>query len=715
MAPRALGALLALVAVVAFAVSIATSAWWTGHPVVAGRPITAKDVHVGLLGAEGCNTGGDGRCEPVEVKTTYKVAMYAEIGIVGLTAILALALAISVWTVGDRRKGLARATLTFTIIAAAGGGIVLALGPAIKAGQHVDVPIGWGLYVFGGAIAASMLGAAIGRKVEQEPLRLKPSNAPMMSSQQRDVRDMLREQDGMLHPGSRKSEPRFGHEQPRTSVPLFGAAPQLRPLYDPQNEGLIPAPPPPALPARAPTPLPQRAISALTGMPTPPPPNLNADAFAQTPDPFGQTDFQQHAARAESEPIEPPPPQQQSGPPRAYARGPATTPPSTTSPPRMASPTSPPRTSPPTNPPRMSPPTTPPRTSPPAGSSAGPRTSPTTNPPPGSRTSPPTNPPAGPRTNPPTNPPPGSRTSPPTNAPVGPRTNPQTNPPSRPKLPTMPPIGARTSPPSTPPSNAPAGPKTTTMPPPAGPKTQTSGAVPAPSIESVQSRSGKKVTVPPPARNTPDPRKSQSTLPNAIPPMPTAENLSPSERSATDMDADRDVGDRTDASVEAAPPSTDAPNIDPVAAPPMRPSEMTDPEAARASMRPSELNDRDAAQAPSRPSDMTDPSADPSPADSTDQTKPPEDMIERDPKAPTPLAPAPVAQASAAAPLATAAAAPEKPVQIPISTASPSLPPPKQTTGTTSGPTPACPQCEAPMAWVDEHLRFYCKSCRMYF
>ena len=32
-----------------------------------------------------------------------------------------------------------------------------------------------------------------------------------------------------------------------------------------------------------------------------------------------------------------------------------------------------------------------------------------------------------------------------------------------------------------------------------------------------------------------------------------------------------------------------------------------------------------------------------------------------------------------------------------------------------TGPTPACPQCEAPMAWVEEHLRFYCKQCRMYF
>jgi len=53
--------------------------------------------------------------------------------------------------------------------------------------------------------------------------------------------------------------------------------------------------------------------------------------------------------------------------------------------------------------------------------------------------------------------------------------------------------------------------------------------------------------------------------------------------------------------------------------------------------------------------------------------------------------------------------------KVPISTAPASLPPPKSAAIPASGPTPACPQCEAPMAWVEEHLRFYCKSCRMYF
>lgn len=52
--------------------------------------------------------------------------------------------------------------------------------------------------------------------------------------------------------------------------------------------------------------------------------------------------------------------------------------------------------------------------------------------------------------------------------------------------------------------------------------------------------------------------------------------------------------------------------------------------------------------------------------------------------------------------------------KLPITTAPTSLPPPRDSKQT-FGPSPACPQCESPMTWIEEHLRFYCKSCRMYF
>jgi hypothetical protein len=84
---------------------------------------------------------------------------------------------------------------------------------------------------------------------------------------------------------------------------------------------------------------------------------------------------------------------------------------------------------------------------------------------------------------------------------------------------------------------------------------------------------------------------------------------------------------------------------------------------------------------------------------------------ERPPELPTMVAP-PISPAIARAttPQAHDRLAPK----LPISTAPSSLPPPKDNKQAL-GPSPACPQCESPMAWVEEHLRFYCKLCRMYF
>jgi hypothetical protein len=31
-----------------------------------------------------------------------------------------------------------------------------------------------------------------------------------------------------------------------------------------------------------------------------------------------------------------------------------------------------------------------------------------------------------------------------------------------------------------------------------------------------------------------------------------------------------------------------------------------------------------------------------------------------------------------------------------------------------AGPVPACPNCDGPTDWNDEHLRFYCRKCRLY-
>ena len=77
MAPRALGALFALVAALLFATSLAgglvpkvVPGWWDGHPVVNGRALELKAIHVGLLGAYGCNLGGEIKCEELETNPT---------------------------------------------------------------------------------------------------------------------------------------------------------------------------------------------------------------------------------------------------------------------------------------------------------------------------------------------------------------------------------------------------------------------------------------------------------------------------------------------------------------------------------------------------------------------------------------------------------------------------------------------------------------------
>jgi hypothetical protein len=259
MAPRALGALLAVLAAIAFVVSIASSAWWSGHPDVEGRTITAKAVRVGLLGATGCNTGGDGTCEPVEVTSGMQTAGLVELAAIGVCALLAFMLAVSAWRIGDRRKGLANVTIFAALLAGVGAIGVLLIGPAIHASQSVSVPIGWGTFVFGGGLLALLAGSAITRTLEPEPFRLKPSMAPLPMPPS--VRDMLREQ----HEGLRPSQMSIDPSGSRPSVPLIGGAPQLRPLYDPRNDGYVPAPISPPLPLAPPTPVPQSMIDQLTG------------------------------------------------------------------------------------------------------------------------------------------------------------------------------------------------------------------------------------------------------------------------------------------------------------------------------------------------------------------------------------------------------------------------------------------------------------------
>jgi hypothetical protein len=534
MASRAVGALLALAAAVLLAVSLVTSAWWSGHPQVDGRTIDAKDAYIGVHAAIGCNSGGAGDCIAIEVGDTFRYVGYGELAIGGLATLLALALATRLWRGGSRKKGVPGLSLVAVLLAAGVGAALLVLGPDIQSSQKVSVPIGWGFFVFWGGIASGALASVIALAARLEPLRLRTSMAAVQPPPGTfDVREILREQHDSLRPAALGPEPKLGaNDAPQLGIapaPLFNAAPQLRPLYDAQGGGIVPAPPKPVLPTRAPTPLPRSAIGALSGIPTPAPVGGGGPkTIGSLPPPPAAA-----ASRSDSEPIDPPAP---------AARPPV----------RKSVP-----------PPMIQPPKTLP-------------------------------------------------------------------PPSRVKPPSM--------------------------------------APPQPRAE----------------------RSSKSTISHAIPPPPTPETQPPppvlparsSVRQSTEQDDRLETAMRETEAITAV--EIDREGKAAAAAGVSDTPATGTPEVVEVS---------DTSQMSSQIGDRTDVGVEVHV--STTLATPTSAIIE--------------AQADPDAPPARPSA------QIPVSTAPASLPPPKDAPAVSAGPTPACPQCESPMRWVEEHLRFYCKQCRMYF
>jgi hypothetical protein len=651
MAPRVLGALFALVAAAAFAASIATSAWWSGPPTVDGHERTVQVVHVGLLGAQGCNPGGEGGCETIEVSDNARLTSYGVLAMHALATLFALLLAISAWRVGDGRKGLAKASLVVTILAALGAGAMIALGPEIQAGEAVvEVPLGYGLYILGGGVVSSFLASILARRIEPEPLRLKSSASSTANAAPPDIRDILR----------------ADHEGVRPSAPhMFEGAPQLRPLYD--AAGVPPTPPAPFVPTRAPTPLPRAAIDVLTGKATPPP-------LDQRP----------------KSPSTPPPPIQR---PDAFAT-------------TMPAPSMPPRNKPVTSPPRPKPPSKAPPS--PKVDLAGP----TLNAPrkqPRAKTLP-------------------SGTDPGTKRPTQPPPVRSPEPQLRQSAPTLahavPPMPTMDNQP--PPSVLPAqraetdnddrlaeGLRETAhvtaveIDHEAKAKAQhariTSQRGSAPAIKS----SPIKPLVPPPAKKprvqTEEARTGQHdaiagdiTETGVEIPQPPSGNIITGEERALST-VQREVARAPTDDPFDAREVTIPPNPSPVHAP----ISETFPVARISELVPASVV----------------PDEGPENTSQTQAAPEADDLMstmQRE-KTPIPTLGAHEANRLSSDTPVSGTVMPGSPRAM--STASPSLPPPKNITVDTvpSGPTPACPQCESPMAWVEEHLRFYCKSCRMYF
>src|SRR5262245_35345269 len=105
MASRALGASLALAAAGAIVVSIASSAWWAGVPVVDGRAHEARYVSSGPLGATGCSAAG--ACESLTMDEQTQLVGYSVLGAAALATLFLLALMSAALTVSKRRKGIA--------------------------------------------------------------------------------------------------------------------------------------------------------------------------------------------------------------------------------------------------------------------------------------------------------------------------------------------------------------------------------------------------------------------------------------------------------------------------------------------------------------------------------------------------------------------------------------------------------------------------------
>src|SRR6185312_185157 len=115
MAPRAVSALLALVAALLLAASLAGAiaptlapGWWDGHPRVGEKTFEHKAIHVGLLGAHGCNLGETTQCESLETGALLEPIGIAELAALAVTMLTTLALLVSIIRIGERRKGLGR-------------------------------------------------------------------------------------------------------------------------------------------------------------------------------------------------------------------------------------------------------------------------------------------------------------------------------------------------------------------------------------------------------------------------------------------------------------------------------------------------------------------------------------------------------------------------------------------------------------------------------
>lgn len=758
MSSRVAGASLALIAAALLAVSVATPvvlppelSLLAGHPTIKGHTLELQDVYVGFYGAELCNTGGDGTCRSRDPQTSFRLTAFAELGVTALLGASSIVLALLTLRKSERRKGAATLVRLAAVLAAAGAGALIYLGPT----DEGTIPIGLGMWLYGGGVLGALLASFVAAR-PPPPIKLRVAGhgkQPVASLRPQpatagaapfDKQTLF--QDDQLRPSDLGPEPMMGRDgrtravppsssdfpgasggfptaPPTPEKPLFSAAPQLRPLYDaaPQQGGtggLLPIERP-VMPTRPPTPIARGSVHVAGEIPPTPP--LPDRAKPKTLPPPMRSKPPSVAPPISNEPPQPPassfvsPPSRESftsltgelpftGPPTNVLPAPPTISPLVdqliNAPPAGAPPAGGPPPVPsaamqipivpaprtqvslvppmPDNDPPIAPPTAQmararfetPASSSDFESSSFPRVETPIAPPPS-----------------PIAPAPPRETKPPRAAvratvPMPARPGRSTSGPIRPPIPPPPP-GRTTIPPPRPTISHSVPPPPGFIPP-----------IPAiPAIPAIPKRLETDVTDPdgraphddvdqPTIARVPAEILDNTSKTNVSYGMPTAEEI---DAAVDEAGASRDLpGDvHGGADIDDAIVTTGHPRI--------RRSELgfgidTPPSP------PPVMSQHDAEEAVT---------------------------VRAPPKAyPSSLPTVPFA---AVMPPSDAPELPTTPAfrdrlmpNVPLSTAPDSLPPPKDSKHT-SGPSPACPQCESPMAWVEEHLRFYCKSCRMYF
>ena len=763
MSSRVTGAGLALIAVALIAVAPLTPAvlpaqlsLFAGHPTVADHTRTTQDVYVGMYSAQLCNTGGDGTCRSGDTTGGFRAFGYAELGLNGALAASALALALLTLRRSERRKSAAHMVWLCGGLALACAAALIILGPF----HGASAPIGIGMVLQAAGILAAAIGAAIAIR-PPPPIRLRVAergSQPLtaLPTAQAFNRRAARN-DGLPRPGEPGHDPRLGHDlhPPSPAVPMpsphggaahadrpFAAGPQLRPLYDANpahggTGGLLPMDP-----MAGPGPRPVNAAGPAAARPVPPralaadEPTVGAPPLdeARHALPFAATEPPRPALPFADSP-RPPPFDDAARPMPPFGDAARPMPPfgdaSQVMPPLGEAP----RPMPPFGdasramPPLFTP-------DEPDELHVGP-------PPPSTRVKPTTVPPPLP---------PSVAAAAALPTAIQPAHKPRTQvslvPPMPDNdLPIAPPtaqIATDGAPDPARSSHEASYPRAETPLAPPPPPIRREIPPPRPVRDTQSPRSpALRASVPMPARSSPSPTRpplpapARSTSPRptiatsvppipaipAIPPIPAVPPVPATRRADTDItdpdgrpepDAEVatvsrvpvEVGDYvSQTNVSHGAPSPDDIEITarggasdrvPDTSPSGEPVAPFHPGAAD----PSEVKAHAAAIA-ARPTIQSAAQPPPRAADQPTIIAPPPAPL------PSPLPPA--------APAPSAPAARDRPMpKLPISTAPESLPPPRDSKPT-SGPSPACPQCEAPMAWVEEHLRFYCKSCRMYF